>query len=523
MLKFESKLENAFLGFFSVAVFLSSMLCLLKGIKVPNYGGDELWFATPLLHGDLNHSVYSGPIKAFIIAPIFDLFGFNIFSVRLFTISAFMLGVLAWSFYLFRKKYWVALSTTLLIVSVNYDLLFFAKVDINQPTFHNMVTILYFIVFLNILESGIRWWSSSLFILLSVAVINNHIRNIWIANAFLVSLLVDGYIARKQTDLLFKGVGSLLLERWIILVGWLICVSYFVYILVYFDGHPELEMAKNLGRDTSWLDRLPSAAINFAEYSIGGKVFGEAYAGTTWKVVVVILGGLLIIFSTVLFFILLRNPSEDQWLKRLLIAAFSITAAIFLQYMLTKSAIHPWHGNSLILFFIIFFGFLLQSLVSIGKRKLCVATLIYAITAMTIVNVVASIQVTHPDRQHQGFDLAVWNLQALDQVRQYIRDRPGEYYVADWGIGRPLALESKYRPMDRVRINLELRPLTTGLISELEGNFVIRSSATGLTVPDYTDEAISRVDSSLKFAVLKSFHDIYGREVYQVGFFTKDQ
>lgn len=95
VLKFESKLENAFLGFFSAAVFLSSMLCLLKGIKVPNYGGDELWFATPLLYGDLNHSVYSGPIKAFIIAPIFDLFGFNIFSVRLFTISAFVLGVLA--------------------------------------------------------------------------------------------------------------------------------------------------------------------------------------------------------------------------------------------------------------------------------------------------------------------------------------------------------------------------------------------------------------------------------------------
>ena len=432
-----------------------------------------------------------------------------------------MLGILAWSSYLLRKKYWVALSATLLIASVNHDLLFFAKVDINQPTFHNLITILYFILFLNILESGSKWWSSSLFIIFSFVVINNHIRNIWIANAFLFSLVIDCYIMRNKADPLLKSLVSLLLEKWPILFGWLICVSYFFYILIHFDGHPGLEMAKELGRQVSWLDRLLTALIDFAEYSIGGKVFSYAYAESIWQGAVVFLGSLLVISSVILFLVSLLEQNEDQWLKRSLIVAFLIMLVIFLQYMLTKSAVHPWHGNTLALFFIIFLGLLLQSLISIGKKRLFAVVLIYVIAVMAIINVVASIQVTHPDREHQGFGLAVWNLQALDQVRQYIGDNPREYHVADWGIGRPLALESKYRPKDQVKINLELRPLTQDLAAELEGKFVIRSTTVGLTVPDYTDEAISRTDGSLKFVVLKSFYDIYGREVYQVGFLQK--
>jgi len=521
MVKFETKSENEYLRFFSIAVFLTSILCLIKGINTPNYGGDELWFATPLLDNSLNHSVYSGPIKTIVAAPIFDLFGFNIFSVRLFTISTFVLTILAWSFYLLKKRYWVAFSATLLIASVNHDLLFFAKVDINQPTFHNMITVLYFILFLEILESASKWWSSSFFILLSFAVINNHIRNIWIANAFIFSLLVDHYIVRKNGYPFLKGIRNLLLKKSPIFVGWLICVSYFFYVLVHFNGHPGLEMAKDLGRYTSWFDRFLIALINFAEYSIGGMVFAHAYAGSTWKVATVIFGSLLIISSVILFLVSLRDQSEDQWLKRSSIAAFLIMSAIFLQYMLTKSAVHPWHGNTLSLFFMIFFSLLLQSLVSIGKKKLFAVVLIYAITVMVIVNIVASIQVIRPDRKHQGFDLAVWNLQALDQVRRYIWDHPREYHIADWGIGRPLALESKYCSIDGVKINLELRPLTKDVASELEGDFVIRSTATGLTVPDYTDEAISRIDSDLKFVVLKSFYDVYGREVYQIGYLTK--
>lgn len=391
------KLKNEYFELFSIAVFATSILCLLKGIKIPNYGGDELWFATPLLYNSLNHSVYSGPIKTIIAEPIFNLFGFNIFSVRLFTISTFLLGILAWSLYLLRKRYWVALSATLLIISVNHDLLFFAKADINQPTFHNMVTIFYFIVFLNILESGSKWWSSFLFILFSFIVINNHIRNIWIANAFLLSLVIDCYIMRNKADPLLKGLVSLLLEKWPILFGWLICVSYFFYILIHFDGHPELEIAKDLGRHTPWFDWLLTAPINFAEYLIGGMVFAHAYAGATWKIAVIIFGSLLLISSVILFLVSLREQSKDQWLTRLLIVAFLIMSAIFLQYMLTKSAVWPWHGNILALFFIIFLGLLLQSLICIGRKRLFTVVLIYIIAVMAIINVVASIQVTHPE------------------------------------------------------------------------------------------------------------------------------
>jgi hypothetical protein len=521
--------KNKCLAFVSIAMVAVSIFCLIKGIRKPNYGGDELWFATPLLFTNvwgLNafQFVYAGPLKTIVTAPFFHLFGFNIYSVRLFTIGVYLLGLLVWSLYLAKKNYWIALSATLIAASVNHDLLYYAKVDMNQPTFHNAVTICFFVLFIGILESGTKWWRSLLFIGLAVIEMNNHIRNVWIINAFLIAVLIDFYVISGRSGSPVRNLRALMIDKWPVFVGWLFSATYFFYILRHFAGNPGLEMPKTQGSYVSWLERLLVATRSFAEYSIGGKVFAYAYAGERWGILVIAAGGIFVISSAVLFRASLLKRGGDQWLRRLLLATFSIVILIFLQYAVTKSAIFPYHGNSLMLFITIFFGLLVQSLVAIDQKKLLAIYIICTITVMATVNIAASIQINfaHPASRYKGFDLAVWDLQALDDIRQYITDNPNEYYVADWGIGRPLALESKYAPANGIRVTtLEWRPLTTQLVSELNGAHIIRSAEVGRTVPDYSDEAISKIDSGLDFVVLKSFYDVYGREVYQLGFLKK--
>lgn len=519
--------NDKYLALIALSVFAANIFCLLKGIRMPNYGGDEVWFATPLLYTKLQDLSpflfdYAGPIKTIVTAPIFDIFGFNIYSVRLFTISLFLTTILAWCLYLYKKEYWIAISATLLAAAFNHDLLFFAKIDISLVTFHNAITICYFILFINILEYGSTWWRSLLFIFLTVIQINNHIRNIWITNAFLITMMIDNCIISGGLKLGVKNLKDFFFNNWWISVSWLFSVAYLFFILIYFHGSPILENIKLLDSQFSWHQRLLIATSNFIGYSVGGVVFAHAYADATWRLLVIVFGSLFLILTIIFFMTLLVHKSDDQWLKRLLLISFSILLLIFIQYIPTKTAWGPWHGNSIILFMTILFSLLAQFLFYFGK-KLLIAYVMYTITVMATINLIASIQITYPEIMHKGFGLAVWNLQGLDNVRQYILDHPGKYYIADWGIGRPLALEAKYRPVDALKVILELRPLTNELVSELDSAVIIRSTEVGLTAPDYSNEVISEIDNKLKFIVMKSFYDMYGREVYQAGYIEKEK
>ena len=108
------KTQTMLFGSFSLLLFLLSIILLILNIKVPEYGGDEVWFAMNLLNkriADLSlfEFVYSGPIKTIVTYFVFNTFGFNIYSVRLFSISVYVLGVVAWSFYLSKQKLSIAL------------------------------------------------------------------------------------------------------------------------------------------------------------------------------------------------------------------------------------------------------------------------------------------------------------------------------------------------------------------------------------------------------------------------------
>jgi hypothetical protein len=508
---------------FSAICFFCSILFLLGKINVPNYGGDEVRFAKPLLYKSVFglspfEFEYAGPLKTICAAPIFSMFGFNIYYVRIFSIAVFIFGFAAWCIYLARRKYWVAISATLLAVAANHDLLFFAKTDINQFTFYNAVTACYFISFIILLEKGANWRRSILFILLTLIEINNHLRNIWIINAMLAAAVIESYINLQPVSLNLTNVKLIFKKILPVLVGWCMAVVYFIFIISYFKGSALLESAKNLHSDASWIDRL----LNVFSHCAGGAVLMRVYADDFWRFLIVVFGAVICFCCAALFKSCSAPRTTDLWLQKLLRVCFWVTFFIMLQYIFSRSAHHPWHGDGIELFMAIFLGLLAQSLFVIGKKGALMVFFGFVITITGAVAVEGSLNFMHPRKPLNGFKLAVWNLQSLDGVREYILNNPGKYFIADWGISWPLALEIKYRPTKDVVI-IEHERLDLKEVSGLKDCLVIRSTRTGLTVPDYSDEAIAKFDASLHFQVIKSFYDEFQREVYQVGFLNRDR
>ena len=119
------------------AVFVASLAQLVLHIDRPSYGGDELFFAEPLTEWSHRHFspfkfIYSGPLKLLTGALVFKLIGFSAASVRAISLSAYLLMVLAWCWYLWHERLLVAVAISLLVFGLHADLVFFAKVDINQ-------------------------------------------------------------------------------------------------------------------------------------------------------------------------------------------------------------------------------------------------------------------------------------------------------------------------------------------------------------------------------------------------------
>ena len=108
------------------AVFVASLLELVLHIDRPSYGGDELFFAEPLTEWSLSHLspfkfIYSGPLKLLTGALVFKLIGFSAASVRAISLTAYLLMVLAWCWYLTRERFYVAVAISLLVFGLHGD------------------------------------------------------------------------------------------------------------------------------------------------------------------------------------------------------------------------------------------------------------------------------------------------------------------------------------------------------------------------------------------------------------------
>jgi hypothetical protein len=503
-----------------------SIVFLIINIKVPEYGGDEVWFAINLAYKDIVHLslfefVYSGPIKTIMTYFVFNIFGFNIYSVRCFSIATYVLGVIIWCIYLSKQKFWIALASSLILFSLNADLLFFAKVDINQPTFHNLFFIFHLIIFLIILKRGPILSISILFILFSFIESNLHIRNIWIMNAFVLAFIFDYYLFINRNLFSIKALKQFLLRAWPILFGWALSSMYFIYITVHFRSNPLVKMATEPGEKITYYESFIRSFHNLCDYVIGGRVFALAYSSPSGSAITNITGFIFLSFAVILFIVLFRNKRlpKHSWYVRMLIAMTCISLFIFLQYSITKYSIQAWHGNHLFLLSAILLALLIEGLFLIKLRTIAWLFIISISAVLISIQVLVSKQVTTMNDAKRGFDLVIWQPYSLTTIREYISNHPNSYLIADWEIGRPLLLENHYSSHKISTIEFYTAPLTSDIIKDLSNRLIIRSTSITCTVPDWSDDELIKFNA--KFEKIKDFRDMYGREVYQLGYIRK--
>jgi hypothetical protein len=511
---------------FSVFLFLLSILLMIMGIKDPEYGGDEVWFAVNLLYQriidlSLFEFVYSGPIKTILTYFIFKVFGFNIYSVRCFSIAVYVLGIAIWSGYLIKNKLWIALSASLIVFSLSADLLFFAKVDINQPTFHNLFFIFHIIIFLFLVKRGPVLPVSLLFILFSLIESNLHIRNIWIMNAFVFAFAIDYLLFINRNLFSLATMKQFLRRAWPILTGWTLSSFYFIYTIVHFRSDPLVLMATAPGEKISLYDSVTRAIYNLSHYVVGGRVFANAYATRSEVVLTTVTGSVFLIISIILFIVLFRKLklTNNSWYMRLVTIILCLTVFIFIQYAVTKSSIQPWHGNHLFLLSALLTGLLFEGLLLINLKPIAFTFLISLAVALASIQYHVSQQVRTMSETRHGFELVVWQPIKLTAIRSYMRNFPDTYVLADWEMGRPLALEYHYNSHNGSNIEFITSGLSAELISGLNNKLIIRSTFITRTVPDWSDEEFSKFNA--EFEKVHDFRDIFGRAVYQLGYVRK--
>lgn len=195
-----------------------------------------------------------------------------------------------------------------------------------------------------------------------------------------------------------------------------------------------------------------------------------------------------------------------------------LTLVIFTQYAITKSSVKPWHGNHVLLLWTLVFGLLLEGLYLIKYKTIANIFLISIFVANIAINLLIVKQSTIIDINKRGFGLVVLQPYSLTPIRQYIQNHPGTYVVADWEIGRPLALENHYSSSNGQTM-LKLSPFKKEDVSALSGKMVIRATGITQTVPDWSDEVLAKYNS--KFESVEDFKDKLGRIIYQIGYIRK--
>lgn len=500
----------------AVGLFLLATALSVARLRYPNYGGDELYFAMPLVARSVEslrlfEFAYEGPLKTLLTWPIFETFGFSLLSVRIFSLMAFAVMAALWCAYLCRRGLRIAAAATLAFFAFNPDLQLLARDDINQPTLHNLVTVLHWLAFVPIVEQGPSPLRVLAFVGLSFIDVNDHIRNVWVSNAFLLAFAVDHFALKG-----FSGatVKSAFARGWPVLVGWGIGALEFAYVLVHFAGSPALEGAKSLAAGYSWPMRIEEVAYALPQLLAGGRVLSAGYG---IHAAASVSEGVAILAFSALAWALVRGAVEPRDIgPRLLRLSLVVWIVIAIQYSLTKSARWPWHGNTVVLFWGIVFGLMVDALCRARSRELASAYAACVFLVFIGNRVALECTIAPSVGRMAGFDLAVWNPQSLDAVRDFVGHHPASYVFADWAIGRALALELRYRPQPGTTVTSYDSGISDEQIWSLHPDqIVLRAVGVGVTVPDVSDVRLERLKR--RFHPLETFRDAIGREVYQVG------
>ena len=288
----------------SLIIFVVSIGYLFFTIEEPEYGGDEIWFATPLLGKSVLglrpfEFVYAGPEKTLLSYYFFETLGFNIFTVRSFTILTYIIGVIVWCMYLWSEKLRIASISSLIFFSLNADLLFFAKVDYNQPTFHNLFFILYLVFFFHLLKNHSSTLKGILFIFMGLLFMNLHIRNIWVINAFMFTVFLNFILFESKNSHRNNLLKSFISRYWPIIISFFISAIYFLYVNTKFASHPLVKLATESSSKISYAESMLRSFKNMLSYNVGGNILYSNYASPTEAKLVLVLGLVMAIVAII--------------------------------------------------------------------------------------------------------------------------------------------------------------------------------------------------------------------------------
>nr|NQU92547.1 hypothetical protein [Bacteroidota bacterium] len=281
--------------------------------------------------------------------------------------------------------------------------------------------------------------------------------------------------------------------------------------------------AKAHGDQTTYIKSILRSFHNLFEYIMGSRVFAQAYSNQFQQNIILIIGAIFCVF-TIIFFIVIykqRNSIANSNFFRISGAVITITITIFVQYAITKSAIKPWHGNHVLLLWVIIIGLLLEGLFLARQKIISYIFLISISVACIAVQLLMANQSKIINLNRRGFQLVVWQPYSLKPIRQYIHNHPGTYIIADWEIGRPLALENHYSSSNNQAVKSWLAPFKEQYITDLSDRMVIRATNITQTVPDWSDVTMARFDA--KFECIEKFKDEFGRTMYEIGYIRKNE
>jgi hypothetical protein len=506
----------------ALGTFVASLVVSLARLRYPNYGGDELWFATPLATGvapDLRlfEFEYAGPLKTLLAWPLFSVAGFGIVTVRLFSLALFVATVMAWCASAWRRRMPLAAAAALAFFAAHADLQFFARDDINQPTFHDLVVLLHFLAFLAIVERGPTLANSACFLVLSFVDVNDHIRNVWLTNAFVLGFAVD---QATRHGVSWSSFSQALRRGWPIFAGAAVGAAEALYVLVHFASSPGLRAAEALGDGYGWDARAKDVVRAILELVSGGRVLSGGYE--TASTFVALLGGVVLGLVALVWFTLrgVLRRSEDADV-RLLRVSLVIWACIVVEYAVTRSAKWPWHCNTLMLFWVVSCALTVEVLWSNRKRALAAIFGLSLFSVFVLNRALLERAIDGSASYKSGFGLAVWNVQCLDAVRAHLDAHPGDYVLSDWGLGRALALELRFAPRQGTTWTLHDSGVSDEALAHLRPEqWTLRAVGAFVTAPDMSDERMGRL--GLRFVPRYGFRDELGRDAYQLGHVVRE-
>lgn len=365
-----------------VLIFIS-VYFILSVIKIehPGVNNDQLMFvnAATLKEDDVFiwkrfHEIptmvfpYIGALKSYLYMPIFQIFGVNIWSIRL---PQIILICISWLLlykaltFAFNKKLAIL---AIVFLSLDPSIIAYSKID-QGPTvleFFLKILSIYFLYLYLSTKKAIFYFC--VFPILSLGIFNK-INFFWFVNAYFLGFLII-YWKTFYND--FKRFDKILP---FLLVG----LPYFFLLRLFIKLSRETALSyKNFSDETSLTNIFPNLPM-FLD-NLSGIINGDLFFNTVYGINATNIGTYFSFLIYVLLFIgmgflIFRRISTNILYLRSYYFFALIVAGMILQILLTKRAVSAWHALSIYPFFTVIlaagiyhtrkyvFGFLVMTII----------------------------------------------------------------------------------------------------------------------------------------------------------------